>query len=124
MKPDTSRWRDNTSYDFYDSLPVEGLAWECLRRWNAYQRFYVTLARLGAETQPFPTKAQRRWGLRFRRSSRAVRIDARRPVVTSCRPRGADPCAVARLPVNRSFHGTRRDRRSPRQPAGVACHRP
>ena len=30
MKPDTSRWRDQDQYEFYDALPVEGVAWECL----------------------------------------------------------------------------------------------
>ena len=24
MKPDTSRWRDQNQYEFYDALPVEG----------------------------------------------------------------------------------------------------
>ncbi|WP_245464304.1 MULTISPECIES: DUF6499 domain-containing protein [unclassified Mesorhizobium] len=120
MKPDTSRWRDNTSYDFFDSLPVEGLAWECLRRWNSYQRLYAALARSGAETQPFPTEAQKRWGLRFRRPSRPVRVDAGRSVVASCRPRGAGPRAVPRFPVIRPSHGARRDQCSPRQSAGVA----
>ncbi|MBZ9710867.1 DUF6499 domain-containing protein [Mesorhizobium sp. B2-1-8] len=113
MKPDTSRWRDNTSYDFFDSLPVEGLAWECLRRWNSYQRFYVALARSGAETQPFPTEAQKRWGLRFRSSPRPVRIDARRSVVASCRPRGAGPGAFTGFPVIRPSHGAHRDQCSP-----------
>lgn len=32
MKPDTSRWRDQNQYEFYDDLSVEGVAWECLRR--------------------------------------------------------------------------------------------
>ena len=26
MKPDTSRWRDQDQYEFYDALPVEGVA--------------------------------------------------------------------------------------------------
>ncbi|RAZ89613.1 hypothetical protein DPM33_17985 [Mesorhizobium hawassense] len=66
MKPNTSRWGDDNSYDFFDSLPIEGLAWECLRRSNSYQRHYLALVRSGAETKPFPTEVQRRWGLRFR----------------------------------------------------------
>lgn len=66
MKPDTSRWRDDNSYNFFDNLPVEGLAWECLRRSDSYQRFYLALLRLGTERQPFPPEEQKRWGLRFR----------------------------------------------------------
>ncbi|MGX5804839.1 transcriptional regulator domain-containing protein [Bradyrhizobium sp. Arg314] len=122
MKPDTSRWRDNTSYDFFDSLPVEGLAWECLRRWNSYQRLYAALARSGAETQPFPTEAQKRWGLRFRRSSRPVLLSARHFVVTTCQPRSAGPRAFTGFPVIRPFHGARRDRCLSRQSGGVARH--
>ena len=26
MRPDTSNWRDDRSYDFFDTLPIEGLA--------------------------------------------------------------------------------------------------
>lgn len=29
MKPDTSRWREQSEYEFYDALPIEGAAWEC-----------------------------------------------------------------------------------------------
>lgn len=37
MGPSTARWRDHDHYEFYDVLPVEGLAWECLRRDTGYQ---------------------------------------------------------------------------------------
>ncbi|WP_292117447.1 DUF6499 domain-containing protein [Mesorhizobium sp.] len=104
MKPDTSRWRDNSSYEFFDDLPIEGLAWECLRRSDSYQRHYLALVREGIERDPFPTKAQKRWGLRFRGPTRSVRIDARRSVVTSRQPRSDDPDGIARLPVRRIFH--------------------
>lgn len=46
MKPDTSRWRDQSQYEFYDALPVEGVAWECLRRNTAYQALASGLAAL------------------------------------------------------------------------------
>ena len=44
MKPDTSRWRDQDQYEFYDDLPVEGVAWECLRRNAAYQTSFEGLS--------------------------------------------------------------------------------
>ncbi|WP_292156244.1 DUF6499 domain-containing protein [Mesorhizobium sp.] len=103
MKPDTSRWRDHNSYDFFDSLPIEGLAWECLRRSGSYQRHYLALVREGSERDPFPTEAQKRWGLRFRGPTRLVRIDARRSVVASSQLSGGDPHGVARFPVTRTL---------------------
>ena len=69
MKPDISRWRDHRSYDFYDSLPPEGLAWECLRRDKSYQAYYRRLTKAGAKDLPLPPDAEQCWGLRFRRES-------------------------------------------------------
>ncbi|RUW85909.1 DUF6499 domain-containing protein [Mesorhizobium sp. M1E.F.Ca.ET.063.01.1.1] len=83
MKPDTSRWRESNSYDFFDSLSVEGLAWECLRRSESYQQHYTTLLRSGTERLPLVTEEQKRWGLRFRGAARFVRIETGRFVVTS-----------------------------------------
>ncbi|WP_245431695.1 transcriptional regulator domain-containing protein [Mesorhizobium atlanticum] len=122
MKPDTSHWRDNTSYEFFDDLPVEGLAWECLRRSDAYQRHYLALVRDGTERNPLPTEAQERWGLRFRGSTRLVRIDARRSVVTACRPRGGDPHAIAGFPIMRIPDSACRGRYTARESARFPCH--
>ncbi len=65
MKPDISRWRDHRSYDFYDNLPPEGLAWECLRRDKPYQGYFRRLTKAGATDLPLPPQAEQRWGLRF-----------------------------------------------------------
>jgi hypothetical protein len=65
MKPDTSNWQDDRSYDFFDTLSIEGLAWECLRRYQPYQDDYASLVEAGARTQPLPDDMQQRWGLRF-----------------------------------------------------------
>ncbi|WP_414088262.1 transcriptional regulator domain-containing protein [Paracoccus pantotrophus] len=65
MRPDTSHWRDSDRYDFYDSLSVEGLAWECLRRSEPYQEHFAELAAMNAETNPYTDDAQHLWGLRF-----------------------------------------------------------
>ena len=47
MRHDTSDWRDDRSYDFFDTLPIEGLAWECLRRYQPYQDDYAGLVDAG-----------------------------------------------------------------------------
>ncbi|CAN7698102.1 DUF6499 domain-containing protein [Mesorhizobium amorphae] len=101
MKPNTSRWRDNNSYDFFDSLPIEGLAWECLRRSESYHRHYLRLALAGAENEPLATGAQKRWGLRFPGPARLVGLGARRFVVASRRSCGAGSHVITRLPVTR-----------------------
>ena len=80
MKPDISRWRDHRSYDFYDSLPPEGLAWECLRRDKSYQAYYQRIAETGAN-DPLPSEAEQHWGLRFRRESFAFSRSADRSLV-------------------------------------------
>lgn len=51
--PDTSLWCQESAYDYFDDLPLEGLAWEFLRRNPDYQRDYQSGA---------PALAD--WGLR------------------------------------------------------------
>ncbi|UCI09507.1 transcriptional regulator domain-containing protein [Mesorhizobium sp. B1-1-8] len=102
MKPNTSRWRDANSYDFFDSLPIEGLAWECLRRSGSYQKYYLALMAAGTEETPFPPQAQRLWGLRFPGQTRSVGIDARRSLVTAGRSGRPDPDAFSGFPVIRA----------------------
>ena len=59
MKPDTSRWRDQEQYEFYDALPVEGVAWECLRRNASYQASFDDLVAQGTGHLPFADDVQR-----------------------------------------------------------------
>jgi hypothetical protein len=77
IKPDTSRWRDHRSYDFFDTLPIEGLAWECLRRHEPYQRLYHNLVSTKTETQPLSREAEQRWGLRFPCQSWPFRVGSK-----------------------------------------------
>lgn len=65
MKPDTSRWRDQDQYEFYDDLPVEGVAWECLRRSAAYQASFDDIVAQGDRDLPLSDDVQELWGLRF-----------------------------------------------------------
>jgi hypothetical protein len=90
MRPDTSRWRERSSYDYFDNLATEGLAWECLRRHTPYQHQYRTLVTVREDTAPLPLEDQRRWGLRFRGPAEPVRARADRFVVARRRPVGAD----------------------------------
>lgn len=66
MRPDTSRWRIASTYNFVDHVGADDLAWECLRRNRDYQKEYATLTRRGALSHPMPEEMERRWGLRFR----------------------------------------------------------
>ena len=56
-------WRDAHAYDHFDHLDVSGLAWECLRRNDAYRADYAAIEAGGGS----PAK----WGLRFRGRSGA-----------------------------------------------------
>lgn len=66
MRPDTSRWRADSAYDFMDHAGVDHLAWECLRRNREYQTDFRDLRRADCLDQPLPEPMERRWGLRFR----------------------------------------------------------
>ncbi len=74
MKPDTSRWRAKSSYDFMDLVGVDDLAWECLRRNRAYQQDYAGLRRDKALDLPMPEDMEFRWGLRFRGPGAPLRL--------------------------------------------------
>ena len=108
MKPNTSRWRDHNSYAFFDSLPIEGLAWECLRRSNSYQRHYLALVHSGTELKPLRKEAQKLWGLRFPGPARLVRFVARRALVATRRSCGAASHIFAGFPVIRALRSARR----------------
>ncbi|WP_373280353.1 transcriptional regulator domain-containing protein [Novosphingobium naphthalenivorans] len=99
MRPDTSDWRNDSSYEFFDSLPIEGLAWECLRRSHPYQEHYANLVDAGAETLPLPHEAQQRWGLRFSGKTRPFRCRANGGVVAVERSNRRLPDAPAKLPA-------------------------
>ena len=62
MRPDTSDWRDDSRYDYFDSLQVEDLAWECLRRFVPYQQLYSRLVNAATEAAPLPKDAERLTG--------------------------------------------------------------
>lgn len=83
MGPDTSNWRNQDSYDFYDELSVEGIAWECLRRDLDYQARFADIVTQRAERAPFEEEAQHRWGLRFSGRPKALHSRSGRDLVTA-----------------------------------------
>ena len=83
MGPDTSKWRNQDSYDFYDELSVEGIAWECLRRDLGYQASFADIVTQKAVRAPFEEEAQHRWGLRFSGRPEALHPRSARNLVAS-----------------------------------------
>lgn len=114
MRPDTSRWRNRDSYDIFDTLPVEGLAWECLRRHEPYQVVYQALVTAKSESLPLPQEIRNRWGLRFPGSSRLVCPQAERFLDPHRRSGGFDPDAATRHSKVRTVSISHRTRRRAR----------
>ncbi|WP_232845792.1 transcriptional regulator domain-containing protein [Aurantimonas marina] len=65
MKPDTSRWRSSSTYDYLDDLIPSDLAWEWLRRNAEYQRDYAEIERRPRAATQLTNLARLRWGVRF-----------------------------------------------------------
>ena len=65
MTPDVSQWRSTERYDYVEQLVSPELAWEWLRRNEAYQRDYADVLETVGASRPLNETAQQRWGLRF-----------------------------------------------------------
>ena len=65
MAPDASGWRSSTAYEHVDDLSASDLAWEWLRRNDAYVEDYRELSEGKTDIQTLTDKIRRRWGLRF-----------------------------------------------------------
>lgn len=65
MRPDTSRWRMSSAYDFVDDLTAEGLAWEFLRRNADYQHDFAAYQATADDAEASAAAFRQRWGLRF-----------------------------------------------------------
>ena len=85
MRPDTSDWRNDRSYDHLDKLPIEGLAWECLRRYVPYQDYFGSFTSADAQYRPLTEEEQMRWGLRFPCQAKPLRPGAACDVVAVSR---------------------------------------
>jgi hypothetical protein len=85
MMPDASRWRSAARYDHVEKLTASGLAWEWLRRNEAYNKDFEALSAKEADTSVLTEEIRQRWRLRFRGRSIARSPDAPSILVTSRR---------------------------------------
>lgn len=79
MMPDASQWRSAACYDHVETLTGSGLAWEWLRRNEAYNQDFEALSAKEADTTVLTEKIRQRWRLQFpgksiSRSSGALRF--------------------------------------------------
>lgn len=67
MTPDASTWRSSAEYDHLDALTASDLAWEWLRRNDAYDADFEASAADRGASHTLTDEIGRRWGLRFPR---------------------------------------------------------
>ncbi|MFN8680317.1 transcriptional regulator domain-containing protein [Paracoccus sp. P2] len=73
MIPDASIWRSSADYDHLDALTASDVAWEWLRRNDAYDADFEASVSARGDPDPLTERIRQRWGLRFpRRSSSAA----------------------------------------------------
>ncbi len=65
MAPDASGWRSPTAYEHVDDLSASDLAWEWLRRNDAYGEDFQELSDRKADPHALTEKIRQRWRLRF-----------------------------------------------------------
>lgn len=69
MTPDTSTWRSSAEYEHLDALTASDLAWEWLRRNDAYDADFVASVAGRLSPEALIDQIRQRWGLRFPRRS-------------------------------------------------------
>nr|WP_221775503.1 DUF6499 domain-containing protein [Sphingobium yanoikuyae] len=67
MTPDPSQWRSSASYEHVDDLTASNLAWEWLRRNEAYDEDFAALMQTDADLELLTDKIRQQWRLRFPR---------------------------------------------------------
>ena len=67
MTPDASTWRSSAEYDHLDALTASDLAWEWLRRNDAYDADFEASRTGQGDPEPLTEHIRQRWGLRFPR---------------------------------------------------------
>ena len=65
MTPDASIWRSSVEYDHLDALTASDLAWEWLRRNDAYDTDFEALLACHGDPESLTEHIRQRWGLRF-----------------------------------------------------------
>ena len=75
MTRDASTWRSSAEYEHLDVLTPSDLAWEWLRRNDAYRAEFQASAADQGDPATLTERIRRRWGLRF--SGRSPRCSSR-----------------------------------------------
>lgn len=65
LTPDASEWRSSASYDHVEELTASSLAWEWLRRNEAYDRDFEAVMQPDVDPTLLTDMIRQRWGLRF-----------------------------------------------------------
>ena len=65
MMPDASQWRSAARYDHVEKLTASGLAWEWLRRNEAYNQDFEALSGQETDVTVLVEQIRQRWRLRF-----------------------------------------------------------
>jgi hypothetical protein len=65
MLPDASHWRSAARYAHIENLSASDLAWEWLRRNEAYNKDFEAYCADGSDKAALSETIQRRWGVRF-----------------------------------------------------------
>ena len=74
MTPNAAGWRSSAAYEHIAEMSPSDLAWEWLRRNDAYDEDYQELSETKADLQALTDKIRRRWGLRFPRGPAGASI--------------------------------------------------
>jgi len=69
MTPNASTWRSSADYEHLDVLTPSDLAWEWLRRNDAYDADFEASVAGREDPEPLTERIRQRWGLRFPRRS-------------------------------------------------------
>jgi hypothetical protein len=100
VTPDATRWRSSASYDHVEGLAASDLAWEWLRRNDAYDEDFEALMQADADPQPLTDKIRRRWGLRFPRGPAPTSADRAGLLAPATRYERCRPRIRPRRPEN------------------------
>jgi hypothetical protein len=69
MLPDASHWHSEARYARVEKISASDLAWEWLRRNEAYDEDFAVYCAEGADKAALSESIRRRWGVRFPRQS-------------------------------------------------------
>lgn len=97
MRPDLAQWEQTRRYDYLDDLPMNGLAWECLRRNRGYQEDFRKLVEADADERH--GRLREHWGLQFRGTSEPIRVRRAGALVCEGRHCHRSPHLAAEMPV-------------------------